>query len=259
MIDKSKVSKNFSKGAATYDKGALIQKHMAERMEIFLDGSKKEYRILEVGCGTGIFSERLVKRFPNSKIDLLDISKTMLEKAKEKLGEGENLRYIEMDIEEFTPHEKYDLIFSNATFQWIDDQSKLFKQLYNLIDFGGRIAFSTFGKRTYCELKESFDQMEGSFCYSQDFISKLDLRECVEDDFTVLLSDEEYMIESYPSVMDFFKAIKSIGSNSANSGGQILTKGKLKELEDIYMTKYGDGSKIDVTNHLIYMVLEKRH
>lgn len=259
MIDKNKVNKNFSKGAATYDKGALIQKHMAERMEIFLDGSKKEYKILEVGCGTGIFSERLIKRFPNSKIDLLDISKLMLEKANEKIGENENIRYIEKDIEEFTSSEKYDLIFSNATFQWIDDQSKLFKHLYSLLDFGGRIAFSTFGKRTYCELKESFDMMEGSFCFSQDFISKVDLRESVDDDYTVLLSDEEYMIESYSSVIEFFKAIKSIGSNSANAGGEILTKGKLKELEDIYMSKHGDGSKIDVTNHLIYMVLEKRH
>jgi len=259
MIDKNRVSRNFSKGASTYDKAAIIQKHMADKMEIFVDGSKEEYRILEVGCGTGIFSEKLLKRFPNSKIDLLDISPTMLEKAREKLGDEERVSYILKDIEKHLPKEKYDIIFSNATFQWVENQENLFSHLHSILDFGGKIVFSTFGKRTYCELRESFEMMEGSFCFSQDFISTGTLKEVVEENFFLLISDEEYMIESYPSVLDFLKMIKNIGANSAVGTGQILTKGRLKELEDIYMRRYGDGTKIDVTNHLIYMVLEKRH
>jgi len=259
MIDKGRVSRNFSKGASTYDKAAIIQKHMADKMEIFVDGSKEKYRILEVGCGTGIFSEKLLKRFPNSRIDLLDISSSMLEKAREKLGEEERIRYVLSDIEKHLVEEKYDIIFSNATFQWIENQENLFEHLHSILDFGGKIVFSTFGKRTYCELRESFEMMEGSFCFSQDFVSTTTLKELVEERFLLLASDEEYMVESYPSVLDFLKMIKSIGANSATGTGQILTKGSLKELEDIYMKRYGDGTKIDVTNHLIYMVLEKRH
>ena len=259
MIDKERVIRNFSKGAKTYDKAAIIQKHMADKMEIFVDGSKKEYKILEIGCGTGIFSKKLLKRFPNSKIDLLDISPSMLEQAKKKLGEEERINYILNDIESHIKKEKYDIIFSNATFQWIEDQENLFKHLYSIVEFGGKVVFSTFGKRTYCELKDSFENMDGSFCFSQDFISTKSLKEIAADNFMILAADEEYMIESYPSVLDFLKMIKNIGANSATGDGQILTKGRLKELEDIYMEKYGDGSKIDVTNHLIYMVLEKRH
>jgi len=259
MIDKKKVNRNFSKGANTYDKSAIIQKHMADKIEIFVDGSKKNYKILEIGCGTGIFSEKLLKRFPNSRIDLLDISPGMIEKAKEKLGEEERISYILNDIEKHVADEKYDIIFSNATFQWIENQENLFKHLYSILDFGGKIVFSTFGKRTYCELKESFESMEGSFCFSQDFIASKTLKEIVEENFMILASDEEYMIESYPSVLHFLKMIKSIGANSAMGEGQILTKGRLKELEDIYMSRFGDGTKIDVTNHLIYMILEKRH
>ena len=259
MIDKKKVNRNFSKSASTYDKAAIIQKHMADKIEIFVDGSKENYKILEVGCGTGLFSEKIMKRFPNSKIDFLDISPGMLEKSKERLGEEERLNYILGDIEQHKPEEKYDIIFSNATFQWVDDQKNLFKHLHSILDFGGRIVFSTFGKRTYCELRESFECMEGSFCFSQDFIEPKTLKEIVEESYMVLASDEEYMIESYPNVMAFLKMIKNIGANSAMDRSQILTKGRLKELEDVYMSKYGDGTKIDVTNHLIYMVLEKRH
>lgn len=260
MIDKSKVNKNFSKGAKTYDKSALIQKHMADKLDIFVYGSDKEYNILEIGCGTGIFSEKIVKRFPKGKIDLLDISSSMVEEAKNKIGERENINYIVADAEKYTPEGKvYDIIFSNATFQWIEDQKSFFEHLYSILDFGGKVVFSTFGKRTYCELKESYEILDGSFCFSQDFVSREDIKSHVEDNFLVSAADEEHVIESYPSVMKFLKMIKDIGANSANSGGAILTKGKLRELEDIYMRRYGDGSKIDVTNHLIYMVLEKRY
>lgn len=258
MIDKKKVNRNFSKGAGTYDNAAVIQKHMADKIEIFVDGSKKNYKILEIGCGTGIFSEKILRRFPNSKIDLLDISPGMLEKAKEKLGEEERLNYILNDIEKHKPKEKYDIIFSNATFQWINNQENLFRHLYSILDFRGKVVFSTFGKRTYCELRESFESMDGSFCFSQDFIAPKTLKEIVEESYMVLASDEEYMIESYPNVMAFLKMIKNIGANSAMDRSQILTKGMVRELEEIYMSRFGDGTKIDVTNHLIYMVLEKR-
>lgn len=259
MINNKKVSKNFSKGAKTYDKSALIQKHMSDKLDIFVDGSKKEYRILEIGCGTGVFSEKLLKRFPKAKMDLLDISEEMIEQAKLKLGERENLNYIVEDIEEYSPEFEYDLIFSNATFQWIDDQERLFDHLNTMLDYGGKIVFSTFGKRTYCELKESYEMLGGDFCFSQDFVSRKALREIVGERFLVMAADEEKIVESYGSVIEFLKMIKNIGANSANESRGILTRGKLKELEEIYMSRYGDGSKIDVTNHLIYMVLEKRH
>jgi len=258
MIDKNKVNRNFSKGADTYDKAAIIQKYMADKIEIFINGSKKNYKILEIGCGTGIFSKKILNSFTNSRVDFLDISPGMLEKAKEKLGEEERIRYILNDIEQHQPEEKYDIIFSNATFQWIENQENLFRHLYSILDFGGKIVFSTFGKKTYCELRESFKSIDGNLCFSQDFITSKTLKEIVEENFMVLVSDEEYMIESYPDVITFLKMIRNIGANSAMGGDQYLTKGRLVKLEDIYMSKYGDGTKIDVTNHLIYMVLEKR-
>uniref|UniRef100_UPI0035653A1C methyltransferase domain-containing protein n=1 Tax=Ilyobacter sp. TaxID=3100343 RepID=UPI0035653A1C len=129
IIDKKRVSQNFSRGAKTYDTYAEVQRHMADKLEIFVHGSKNKYNILEVGCGTGIFSEKILKRFPNSEIDLLDISPAMIETAKEKLNGAPNLNFIVEDVESYNPEKRYDLIFSNATFQWIDDQARLFNHL----------------------------------------------------------------------------------------------------------------------------------
>jgi malonyl-CoA O-methyltransferase len=256
-IDKKRVSQNFSRGAKTYDTYADVQRHMADKLEIFVHGSNKKYNILEIGCGTGIFSEKLLKRFPDAKIDLLDISPAMVETAREKLNNHSNLNFIVEDVENYRPAKKYDLIFSNATFQWMNDQNELFKHLYSILDYGGKIVFSTFGEKTYFELRESLKSLDPDLKYSQRFIKLSELRDIVEQKYRVLAADEDFFMENYKSVMSFLKAIKGIGSNSALSNKRNFTREKFKALDKIYRKKYGNEDKIDVTNHLIYMVLEK--
>ena len=48
-------------------------------------------RILDIGCGTGLATEVLTKRFPASKITGLDCSKAMLEKYREHFPKAEAL------------------------------------------------------------------------------------------------------------------------------------------------------------------------
>ncbi len=257
IIDKKRVSQNFSRGAKTYDMYAEVQRHMADKLEIFIHGSKKRYNILEIGCGTGIFSQKIVKRFPNSKVDFLDISSAMVEAAKEKLGDKPDFNFIAEDAENYKPEKKYDLIFSNATFQWINNQEGLFEHLYSILDYGGKIAFSTFGDKTYLELRESLKSLDPDLKYSQRFFKLSEIRDIAEKKYRVLAADEDFFMENFSNIMEFLKVIKGIGSNSALSDKKNFTRGKFKALDKIYREKYGDEDKIDVTNHLIYMVLEK--
>jgi len=58
-------------------------------------------RLLDVGCGTGIFLEILEKKYPSAQLDGIDPSQAMLEKASEKVsskvtleaGSAESLPY----------------------------------------------------------------------------------------------------------------------------------------------------------------------
>jgi malonyl-CoA O-methyltransferase len=259
MIDKKKVNRNFSKGASTYDEYALIQRHMAEKLDIFIEGSEKVFNVLEIGCGTGIFSEKILKKFPNSKIDFLDISSDMIKNMKEKIGTKENLNYIVEDIENYKPEKKYDFIFSNASFQWIHNQEGLFNHLYSILNFGGFILFSTFGKDTYCELRESLKAIDPSLEYSQNFISLKELKEIIQDKYEILATEEERVKEDYDCVMDFLKMIKGIGANSALSQSKPFTRDKFNRLEEEYRKNYCSGESIEVTNHLIYMILGKSY
>jgi len=85
-----------------------------------LDGSFA--RILDVGCGSGMSTLVLRRQFPNAYIVGADLSKQMLEKAKELKIEAE---WIQRDCgESLRDFGKFDLIFSNAFLQWLSDQEK---------------------------------------------------------------------------------------------------------------------------------------
>jgi len=259
MIDKKKVNRNFSKGAKTYDEYALIQRHMADKLGIFIEDSEEVFNILEIGCGTGIFSEKILNKFPNSNIDFLDISHDMIKNVKDKIGSKENLNFIVEDIEKYQPQKKYDLIFSNATFQWIQNKKGLFDHLDSFLKPGGLILFSTFGKDTYCELRESLKSIDPDLEYSQNFISLEDLKKVLDDKYKILAAEEERIKENYHCVMDFLKMIKGIGANSALSNSKPFTRDKFNRLEDEYRKNYCSGDSIEVTNHLIYMILGKNY
>ncbi|UZN22571.1 methyltransferase domain-containing protein [bacterium 3DAC] len=58
----------------------LSPKQLANRLHL-----KKDYHVLEIGPGPGYFSVEVAKRLSQGHLDLLDIQKEMLEKAKRKI------------------------------------------------------------------------------------------------------------------------------------------------------------------------------
>ena len=68
--------------------------------------------------------------------------------------------------------------------------------------------------------------------------------------------EEEFIIEKYDNLIQFFKTIKNIGSNSAMFEKPILTPSIMKKLNEIYQKNYTENNKILVTNHLLYFVLK---
>lgn len=78
MIIKKHVIAGFNRGAPTYAEAAHLQARVAERLAEKLLGISAE-TILEIGCGTGLLTEHLLKLFPRSDFLLTDISSSMLE------------------------------------------------------------------------------------------------------------------------------------------------------------------------------------
>jgi trans-aconitate 2-methyltransferase len=93
-------------------------------------------RVLDLGCGTGQLTAELAERLPHSDVLGIDSSAEMLAAAKQL--ERPRLRFELQPIE--TVVGSWDLVFSHAVIQWLDDHPSLMHKLFSLVKIGGQLA-----------------------------------------------------------------------------------------------------------------------
>ncbi|GMU52634.1 MAG: trans-aconitate 2-methyltransferase [Candidatus Xenobia bacterium] len=93
-------------------------------------------RAIDLGCGPGQLTARLFESLPEARLTGLDSSPEMLEKARPLQRPGLNFRLGR--VEELAG--SYDLIFSHAALQWVDDHERLFPRLVRHLAPGGQLA-----------------------------------------------------------------------------------------------------------------------
>ncbi|MBN2011786.1 methyltransferase domain-containing protein [candidate division KSB1 bacterium] len=93
--------------------------------------------IIDIGCGPGNSSQVLVERWPDVKVVGLDNSPSMIEKAKQDYPGQE---WILADAAQFVADMKFDILFSNATIQWVPDHAELIRKFRDMLSDRGLLA-----------------------------------------------------------------------------------------------------------------------
>jgi len=77
--------------------------------------------VLDVGCGTGRLTDKLLERLPRGRVVALDLSSNMVQVAREFLQprHGRRIHVAIADAGALPVHEQADAIFSTATFHWV--------------------------------------------------------------------------------------------------------------------------------------------
>lgn len=95
-------------------------------------------RWLDVGCGTGELTRALHE---SSRVPYtlgIDSSEKMLAEARQQIAEG---LYFELArIEDFKPNGPFDVLFSNAALQWVENHRELFPRLLTWLSPQGQLA-----------------------------------------------------------------------------------------------------------------------
>lgn len=92
-------------------------------------------RVVDLGCGTGELTARLAATLPESDVLGIDDSPQMLGRAQEYARPG--LRFELCAIEDLAGD--WDLIFSNAALQWVEDHARLVPRLMGQLNEGGQL------------------------------------------------------------------------------------------------------------------------
>jgi trans-aconitate 2-methyltransferase len=98
---------------------------------------EKPRQIVDLGCGPGNSTQVLRDRWPDADILGVDNSPEMIEKARATCLEGS---WLLADLQEWNPEDSWDIVFSNATLQWIPNHARLIPKLYSLVRKEGTLA-----------------------------------------------------------------------------------------------------------------------
>jgi ubiquinone/menaquinone biosynthesis C-methylase UbiE len=133
-----KIRKRYDRVSSIYD---LIEKPMElmafsewrEKIIEKIEGKK----ILEVGVGTG----KNLEYYPeNMHITGIDFSKKMLEKARERADNLENINLIEMDAQKMTFNDNsFDTVITSCVFCSVPDPIKGLKEIRRVCKSDGKI------------------------------------------------------------------------------------------------------------------------
>jgi trans-aconitate 2-methyltransferase len=122
---------------------ALYERFAAEREQPFHDladlvEARPGMRVLDLGCGTGRLTRGLHKRLGAVRTLGVDSSGSMLAESAAFAGDGVSFQL--GDLSELHEPSTWDLVFSNAALQWVEDHPSALERLARLLAPGGQLA-----------------------------------------------------------------------------------------------------------------------
>jgi malonyl-CoA O-methyltransferase len=249
-MNKKSITRNFSRNAESYDDHAAVQRKCAEKLIGFI-GEERFSCILEIGCGTGIYTRLLRDRYKDAEITAIDISEKMIKIAREK-SPDKNISFMIADGEQMTADEKLDLITSNASFQWFEDIERTFGLFARILADSGVLCFSMYGPETFSEFRKVLGVHFGRrhSLSSGRFPSREEMEVFLGRHFGKFSLVEERFTAEFLSLWDFLGDIKKSGTRGEGLGGDVfLGKYTIKELERTYIKEFGS---ITATHHVYF-------
>ena len=162
-LDKDKARRSFSRAAPDYDAAAVLQHEMGRRMIERLDYIRLEPRlILDIGCGTGVATEALLKRYPKAEVLALDFALPMLARTRKRGRWLRRPRCLCGDLDHLPiASQSVDLVYSNAALQWSQDPAGAIAEMHRVLRPDGLLMFSSFGPDTLKELRHAWSEVDG--------------------------------------------------------------------------------------------------
>lgn len=140
-----KIKSHFDEEAKAFD--GLILKiipHYVEMLEALLSAlpfdKYDEFKVVDLGCGTGTIAGKIKRRFPNAKVLCMDFAESMIEMAKAKLAGYDGVQFQTADFNTYDFEDPYDVVISSLALHHLEtDKAKasFYKKIFSALSYGG--------------------------------------------------------------------------------------------------------------------------
>ncbi len=249
LTDKSHVEQRFRRAESTYDDNASVQLMSATKL---LDLTAAHFSApvsdtLEIGCGTGRFTDMALSRLIPRRAVLWDLH---ISPQIEALG----ARYPSVDIAAKScdaeteiaklPDASVDLILSASTVQWFNSLRRFLSEAARVLRPGGVIALSTYGPDTMREIHEALGT-------TSRFASPDHLRRMVPPSLAIESLSEERHTTVFDTPLDVMRHMSRTGVNGLTTSA---TASACRLLRKYPIDSEG---KAPLTYNPIYIILRK--
>ena len=263
-IKTSHVKRAFSSASDSYDAHAVLQREIGERLLAHLNFTRIEPgRILDVGCGTGYFTRLLRNKYKKADITALDLSESMLHSTRASHSRrmpwhGHNRHTCGNAAALPFKDEQFELVCSNLAMQWLPDPSIMLQEMRRVLAPGGLMLFSTFGRRTLSELRQSLASIEperaGHVLPFPDVTSLGDALMKLPVELPV--TDVDLFTLTYPDTISLIRELKGLGASAAAIRGRksgLYGRSLIRQLEHEYADKHrNEAGHIYATFEALY-------
>ncbi len=208
--------KTFDSQVLVYDEFAVAQHIAARNMAHVLQTYQRELEgksMMELGAGTGMVTDHLVRLFPDSNIVSTDISPNMIAMISEKYSKYDKLRFELHDAN--VAHLEMAMvqtIVSGFTLQWLDDAVASVSCWLEAMGKPGMVFLTWPGEGSFPEWRRASESaglaFTGNILPGADIIDRISARTGADVDYH---SVDDIVLE-YPSAVDFFRSIRNIGA-----------------------------------------------
>ncbi len=213
MTVNNEIRNAFNQHAHQYEQFARVQQEIGTRLLERLDYLKQTpKRILDLGCGSGYFSEQLRQRYPQAEIMGLDLSSKMLQEAKKRQQSGATWSLTQADLLQLPfDHGVFDLIFANQVIHWASSLPRVFREMNRVMSHEGCLMFTTLGPDTFMELRRAFFAAD-PYAHVNDFVDLHVLGDgLLSELFLDPVVDMAFLTAHYPSVRALLSSLKAQG------------------------------------------------
>jgi malonyl-ACP O-methyltransferase BioC len=243
-INKEKVQKGFVKSVQTYRKHAIVQEAIAARLinELQKLGNHSFSKVLEIGCGPGVLTEKFFRHFTADQYfanDIVNEYKSVLHQLNPKI------EFFGADIENTELPQNLDLIISSSTFQWFSDLEQFLQKAHQALHPDSYLVFSTFGPDNYREIKE----VKGK---GLQYLSFGKHEKILSQHFDITWSEKESIKRFFKSPLGVLHHMKLTGVNGIP--GKAWTKSDLQKFEEDYIDLFGNDLGVPLTYQPLYFI-----
>ncbi len=138
----------FDRWSATYDRPGFqrltyrpIHDAVLERIE-----NTAPSTVVDLGCGTGQLTQRLIRTFPGASVVGVDLSAGMLAQAADRLGDtgGAAGPLLRADAQQLPlAASSVDIVVCTESFHWYEDQGGVLDEVARVLTPGGRLLIAS--------------------------------------------------------------------------------------------------------------------